>query len=823
MQTLDEQFQAHSDFFRQFLDNQSSPVDGPYINRIRSIVESILKDPYHTPQRFVFNLNELRSSAPEQAKNIVQNPVEYYPPFVHAVNELANSFPETALQKVSLSAGFEGTFGEMNFSPRSLNSSCLGKMVSIEGIVTSCSLVRPKMLKSAHYEPNTKTFYVQEYRDSTMLGAQGVGTSRAYPRTDEAGNVLKTVYSLSKYKEQQTVTIQEMPEKAPAGQLPRSIDVMLDEDLVDRVKPGDRVQIIGIYRAAGSSFNGIIPGVFRTIVLANNVKLIGKDVNQTVITDKDIQNIKKMGKRRDIFEIMSKSLAPSIYGHEYIKKALLLFLLGGFEKNLENGTHLRGDINIMMVGDPSTAKSQLLRFVLNIAPLAIATTGRGSSGVGLTAAVVSDKETGERRLEAGAMVLADRGIVCIDEFDKMSEVDRVAIHEVMEQQTVTIAKAGIHATLNARCSVLAAANPVFGQYRENLSPQDNIRLPDSLLSRFDLMFIVLDEMNPNRDREISSHVLNMHRYLPPGVDEGTPLDESVYARDELDDDVQLSETPVFQKYNNKSEDNSEFLSVPFIKRYIHYAKARVVPILTKEASEFISNAYAEFRQKREDPDQARTFPVTPRTLETLIRLATAHAKIRLSSAVEKKDAKIAVELIEFCLYKKVIKNQKKKKKNNVHSSDEEDANIEEDDDDEFAITNVTSRLRSQTIQDKTQSTAQVSMEQGTAPIKSSAQSTVDEFSLPREESQPFTGETLPRETQDQSTMELDLTVSTQTMNTLLDALNQVKEDSGVSVTLDELMEKLKGSISLNDVKLALTELERDNKIMFRDDMIFFIS
>ena len=283
---------------------------------------------------------------------------------------------------------------------------------------------------------------------------------------------------------------------------------------MDKCKPGDRVEVTGVFRVVhyGQS------GDFKSYLVATGVESLLAEKEKPLLSEQDLKNIRKLAKDKDVFNILGESVAPSIEGCLNVKKSILLQLLGGAEKNLSSGTHLRGDINILMVGDPSTAKSQLLRHVLDIAPLALNTTGRGSSGVGLTAAVTVDKITGERHLEAGAMVLADRGTVCIDEFDKMNDADRVAIHEVMEQQTVTIAKAGIHCTLNARCSVIAAANPIYSEYSRSDSVGKNIGLPDSLLSRFDLLFVMLDEKDPENDRMIASRVITNHRFQNPNDD-----------------------------------------------------------------------------------------------------------------------------------------------------------------------------------------------------------------------------------------------------------------------------------------------------------------
>ncbi|KAJ2147921.1 MCM DNA helicase complex subunit [Coemansia sp. RSA 564] len=659
--------------------------------------------------RLVVSMDHIREFDAELAEQLMAEPAEFIPGLEAAATEAGRAAAVRAgvaldAGQFRVAVGFSGAFGTHHVTPRGLRARQLGRLVCVEGIVTRCSLVRPKVERSVHYAAATRTFFAKTYRDQS---SGGTGFSSAYPTADDKGHALTTEFGLSRYTDHQTINIQEMPERAPPGQLPRGVDVVLDGDLVDAVKPGDRVAIVGVYRALGGKATTAAAAIFRTVLMAGAVRVFGagslaatkpsSGVSSGIpgamaLTEGDITNIHAIAKRTDAFELLAQSLAPSICGHAEIKRAVLLQQLGGVEKNLENGTHIRGDVNVLMVGDPSTAKSQLLRYVLRIAPLAIATTGRGSSGVGLTAAVVADKDSGERRLEAGAMVLADRGVVCIDEFDKMTDVDRVAIHEVMEQQTVTVAKAGIHTTLNARCSVLAAANPVYGRYDPKRPPHQNIALPDSLLSRFDLLFIVTDSMDEARDRAISAHVLRMHRYVPPGVEPGQPLPDMLdqglgtasllAAMNGPDASADGAARPctVFEPFNEylhagvaaapprrgrgrparNVAPKREVLSTEFLRRFLYFAKNMVRPVLADAAADDLARAYAELRAQASGQGiEGRgatgavqtTTPVTARTLETLIRLATAHAKLRLSTTVDAEDAEVAKGLLRFALFK----------------------------------------------------------------------------------------------------------------------------------------------------------------------------
>lgn len=665
---------------REYLDFLDDDNDqGIYHQKVRDMVAN-------SDIRIKVNINDLRRKNPKRCAMLLNESFEELTCFQRALKDLVSAAdPLYGKQHEEFFVGFEGSFGDKHNTPRSLTSKYLGNMVCVEGIVTKCSLIRPKIVRSVHYCPATKKTLERRYTDMTSLDAHP--TSGVYPTKDEDGNLLETEFGLSVYKDHQTFAIQEMPEKAPPGQLPRSVDVIADNDLVDTCKPGDRVQVVGMFRCLPAKKNGFTTATFRTILIANSISLMSKEVAPLFSAD-DVAKIKKFGKdkKHDAFELLAHSLAPSIHGHEYIKKAVLCMLLGGNEKVLENGTRLRGDINILLIGDPSVAKSQMLRYVLCTAPRAIPTTGRGSSGVGLTAAVTVDQETGEKRLEAGAMVLADRGVVCIDEFDKMSDIDRTAIHEVMEQGRVTIAKAGIHAKLNARCSVLAAANPVYGRYDQFKTPMENIGLQDSLLSRFDLLFIVLDKMDPESDRQISDHVLRMHRFRAAGEQDGDvlPMGNNTFmlaTQDPETENEEHQETHIYEKrdtfLHGPGKKGEKIVSIQFMRKYIHIAKG-MKPVLTRAASDYIAEEYAKLRNQDNltQDNIARTQPVTARALETIIRLSTAHAKARLSKYVELSDAQAAVELVEFAYFKKVLEKEKKSRRR-AHDSEEEGSQDED--------------------------------------------------------------------------------------------------------------------------------------------------
>lgn len=673
MEVDDQEMREAQREYLDFLDDEED--QGIYQSKVRDMISD-------SQYRLIVNINDLRRKNEKRASQLMNKAFEELIAFQRALKDFVASIDGTyAKQYEDFYIGLEGSFGAKHVTPRTLTARFLGCMVCVEGIVTKCSLVRPKVVRSVHYCPATKKTIERKYSDLTSLEA--FPSSAIYPTKDEENNPLETEFGLSLYKDHQTISIQEMPEKAPAGQLPRSVDIILDDDLVDKVKPGDRVQIVGTYRCLPSKKNGYTSGSFRTIMIACHVVQVSKEVSPVFSAD-DLAKIKRFSKShsKDVFEQLSRSLAPSIHGHQYIKKAILCMLLGGVEKVLENGSRIRGDINVLLIGDPSVAKSQLLRYVLCTAPRAIPTTGRGSSGVGLTAAVTTDQETGERRLEAGAMVLADRGVVCIDEFDKMSDIDRTAIHEVMEQGRVTIAKAGIHARLNARCSVLAAANPVYGRYDQYKTPMENIGLQDSLLSRFDLLFIMLDQMDPEQDREISDHVLRMHRYRGVGEQDGDamPLGSSVDILATNDPNVsneEQQELQIYEKHDSLlhgvKKKREKIISIEFMRKYIHVAKL-FKPALTTEAANYIAEEYSRLRsQDQMSTDVARTSPVTARSLETLIRLSTAHAKVRMSKTVQLQDAEAAVELVQYAYFKKVLEKDKKRRKRDEDTDTEEEA------------------------------------------------------------------------------------------------------------------------------------------------------
>ena len=736
------------------------------------------------PMTLAVDVRDLRRYNAGLMEGLIEDPANYLTWFDESLADAWRALADTYNPKVAAahSGGcavqLVGNLGGgHHLTPRQLLAPQLNRLVCVEGVVTRCGLVRPKVQQSAHYCDATKQFTQREYRDVTSH--QGLPTGSVYPTKDDAGNLLTTEYGMCVYRDSQHVTVQDSPEDSQAGQMPRSIEIVLEGGLVDACKPGDRVKIVGIFKTIPIRASGTLNGTFKTVVVGNSVSLRDAEAADPQLTPRDIQNIKALAKRRDCLNVLSESLAPAIFGHGAIKRACLLQLLGGVEKNLKNGTHIRGDVNVLMVGDPGVAKSQMLRATMNVAPLAVSTTGRSTTGVGLTAAVLTDPDTGDRRLEAGAMVLADRGLVCIDEFDKMSEADRVAIHEVMEQQTVTISKAGIHSSLNARCSVLAAANPVMGMYDHSQSVAKNVALPDSLLSRFDLLFIVLDKMTQQSDRAVSSYVLDLHQHAPTGAEAAALADGRAQAEKQGEAG---QPSPVFAGRNGKISDmlgpNPEerpragtpvraHLSIEFLKKFLFYAKKhaeRRAPALSAEARARVAAHYVDLRSGLGSGADAK--PVTVRTLETFIRLATAHAKVYLQRAVTAEDVDAAMALMNHSVGDADEAKPKRKRKRPDSAAPE-------------AGTGAAS-------------------EAGAAPGAG-----------PAAEVAPAAVEPAPEEPAAEASEEQKKAVRA--------ALNEIHDVLGTMVPVENLVEHLAGAVPAPQVRAVLRELEAEGKIMLGAD------
>lgn len=487
----------------------------------------------------------------------------------------------------------------------------LGHLITVRGIATRVTDVKPAILVNA-YACNRCGHEVFQPVTTRQFTPLVICPSPECTQNQSKGE-LQPIGRASKYSPFQEVKIQEMADQVPVGHIPRQLTIHCYGGLVRQINPGDVMDLAGIFLPLPyTGFKALRAGLLTdTYLEAQHVHLHKKAYDDIILAQPTLRRMDELERSGQLYEYLSRSIAPEIFGHADVKKALLLQLIGGVTKEMGDGMRIRGDINVCLMGDPGVAKSQLLKYITKVAPRGVYTTGRGSSGVGLTAAVMRDPVTDEMVLEGGALVLADNGTCCIDEFDKMDDSDRTAIHEVMEQQTISISKAGITTSLNARTSILAAANPLYGRYNPRISPVENINLPAALLSRFDILFLILDTPSRDADEDLARHVTHVHIHSAHPAMEG------------------------------------EVFSPAEVRQWI--ARARSFrPVVSKEVSDYLVGAYVRMRQqqKRDENSKRQFAHTTPRTLLGVVRMSQALARLRFAESVVPEDVDEALRLME---------------------------------------------------------------------------------------------------------------------------------------------------------------------------------